>query len=375
MASDEGAPLAGTLHLGRVGGIPVRAHWSALGLLALVTLLLAADELPSLHPGAPKAVYWGVAAATSIVFFLGVCAHEFAHAVVARRCGLQVKQMTLWLLGGLTELEGEPPTARADALTAIAGPLLTILLAVGSGLLAAALGPHSVLGAACTWLTVMNALIAVFNLMPAAPLDGGRLLRAAVWHFTGDRRRAADTAASAGRLFGMTLIALGVLQTLAGSLGGVWLAVVGWFLVGSARGERDAGLPDRLPGRQAVELMAPTPLTCPGWWTVETVTRRFGPELARQPALPLVDLDGQLVGLVTLPELTRVRPAARSTLRVDRLPRRAPRTVPAEAPPSEVVSALRSAPVVVVVDGENRPLGVIDATILDRVARLAGLPQ
>jgi Zn-dependent protease len=202
-----------TMPLGRVAGIRIGAHWSVLVMVVLIGWLLGAQVLPGLVSREPAAVYWAVAVPGAVAFLAALLAHELAHSLVARRHGVRVTSITLWALGGVSELGGEPPTARADLLIAAAGPATSLAAGAIFGGLAAAVragGGPAIAVAALGWLAVMNVFLAVFNLLPGAPLDGGRILRAALWMRHGDRARAAQSAAAAGRVLGAVLIAAGM---------------------------------------------------------------------------------------------------------------------------------------------------------------------
>ncbi|HZC70752.1 MAG TPA: site-2 protease family protein [Jatrophihabitans sp.] len=367
-------PFGPGVRLGRVGGIQLIAHWSVLGTVGLVAILLATSELPSARPHQSPALYWLVGIAAAVLFVASIAAHEVAHAIVARRFGMRVDKMTLWLLGGLTELNGEPPSPRADAWIAISGPLTTIALGACFGAAAYLAGTGTILGSALFWLAAMSAVLAVFNLVPAAPLDGGRVLRAIMWRTTGDRMRAAAAAARAGQVVGMVLLGLGFLAVLAGDLFGFWSALLGWFILGGARSERYVGRAERLAELTAGDVMRANPTGLPKWWTVANAVSELGPGAAWQAIFPVVDLDGHAIGAVTIIDLERVPASAADEVRVGDLRRRAVPLVPPQTPLNEVLLAIHlRAPCAVVVDDAGRPLGVIDEHLIEHAARLAAL--
>ncbi|HKI42505.1 MAG TPA: site-2 protease family protein, partial [Mycobacterium sp.] len=219
--------------LGRIAGFPVKVHWSVLVILWLFTWSLA-TSLPGVVKGYSPGAYWLAGACGALVLLASLLAHELAHAVVARRSGVAVGDVTLWLFGGVTTLGGEAKTPKAAFRIAIAGPATSLLLAATFGGLVAAL--HTVRAApivvgVASWLGVINLLLGLFNLLPGAPLDGGRVLRAFLWRRHGDSVRAGIGAAHAGRVLAFVLIALGLAEFVAGGLvGGVWLAFIGWFI-------------------------------------------------------------------------------------------------------------------------------------------------
>lgn len=368
-------PFASAVPLGRWAGVPVAAHWSVLIAVALFTVMLGSAVLPDAAPGRSGVGYWLSAAVTAVVFMATLLAHELAHAVAARHYGMPVKRITLWMLGGLTELDGEPPSPRADAVIAGSGPATSLLI---GGLLTGAVllvDSSSLAVVAAAWLAIVNLLLAVFNLLPGAPLDGGRLLRAFVWWRRGDRRRADDTSTRAGRALGTGLIALGLLETLLGLYGGLWLALVGWFIVNSATGESYARAAEGLSGVKVRDIMEPDPAAVPAWWTVEQFLERLDMAHMRQPAYPLVDFDGHATGVLAPRDFQRLSDADRTNLRLREV--RHPARLLLVREDVEVRDLIPALPthggVGVVVDDESRPVGVVTAGDVARASRLAEL--
>jgi Zn-dependent protease/predicted transcriptional regulator len=251
-----------------------------------------------------------------VVFLLGLLAHEVSHAIVAMRNGLSVESITLWVFGGIARLRGEALTPGAELRIAGIGPLVSLLIGVGFGAVAATLasaGHTGLVVGTFAWLAGINMVLAVFNVLPAAPLDGGRLLRAALWKWRGDRTWAAIAAARAGRVLGLLLIFLGLWQFLGGAtIGALWLALIGWFLFGAAAAEEQhARLGSALGDVRVADIMSPQPETAPADLTVaELIDRHLW--TSRHSAFPLVD-DGRPVGLVTLNRIKRVPPDHRAT--------------------------------------------------------------
>ncbi|MFA1542644.1 site-2 protease family protein [Actinomadura monticuli] len=252
-----------TFTLGTVRGIPVGLHWSVLLIMVLIAEILARSVLPAADPGASADARWAVAAATSALFVLSLAAHEFAHALVARRHGVRVGSITLWVLGGIAELDDDPPTARADLHIAGVGPLTSAAAAAvfaAAWTAGSALGAPIIVTASLSWLAATNALIALFNLLPGAPLDGGRVLRALLWRRQGDRAGATRTAQHAGLTLGRVMIGAGLLTLLVNWFSGLWLAVVGWFILSSARAEeRWTDLRQAARGLRVADIMTPDP--------------------------------------------------------------------------------------------------------------------
>ena len=226
-----------SIHLGHIGRTRIGLNWTLIPVAFLITWGLA-DGLPHEVAGYPAGAYWLAGGLTALAFYASLLAHELAHAVVARRQGQSVRGIVLWLFGGMAQIEGDSPDAGAEFRMAAVGPLTTFVvagLAAGGAWVLSWLGLVPLVVAALAWLAGINALLGAFNLLPAFPLDGGRVLRAILWRRSGDRDRATVGAARTGRVLGMALVAFGLYETLfAGNFSGLWLAMVGWFISGSA---------------------------------------------------------------------------------------------------------------------------------------------
>jgi Zn-dependent protease len=304
-----------TVPFGKVAGIPVGASWSAIVTLAVIVDLLAASALPEAVPRQPEALYWGVGAAAAVAFLASLLAHELAHALAARRHGIRIRSVTLWMLGGVTQLDGDPATPGADLQIALAGPAASLLAAavfLGVAVAVSATGGPRVATAAAMWLALMNGVLAAFNLLPGAPLDGGRVLRAALWHHWADRQRADRGAASAGRAIGTVLAVLGVAEVLLTRdlVGGLWLVLLGWFMTAAAAAEQNAATARALfAGVRVADVMTPDPDLAAAWQTVAEFVSALGGRFA-QMAFPVIGPGGTLTGIVTTNRLSRV-PAQR----------------------------------------------------------------
>jgi Zn-dependent protease len=302
-----------TIRLGRIFGIPVGLDLSLLLIAGLLTLSLAADRFPSEFPGEPTAAYWVVGLVAAGLFFASVLAHEIAHSLVARRHGVQVDGITLWMLGGVAKLGGESPTAGAELRIAAAGPATSVGLAAAFGIGAVALsvlGAPGLLGSALAWLALINGILALFNLIPAAPLDGGRILSALLWFRHGSRYRAAATAAQVGVVFGWLLVGAGAVSWFAGlGFGGLWTALIGWFLVSAARAEGEMARSHLAFGDLRVrDVMISNPPRVRGWITVSDFLEEDAPHL-HDPVAVVERFDGTIAGLVSVDRL-RSAPAA-----------------------------------------------------------------
>ena len=244
-----------TVRIGRIAGVEVGLHWSLLLIGGLLVDQLAGRRFPAHAPGYSGAEYLVAAAVTAVAFLGSVLAHELGHAVVARRRGIGVDGITLWFLGGATRLTSEPATPAAELAVAGVGPLTSFALGVaatGVGIAARVGGVSPLLADALTWLGVINLVLAVFNALPGAPLDGGGVLHAFVWSRHDDEGRATRVASRAGEILGTVLIAFGLFELAFAASGGagLWIAFVGWFLRTAARAEpADATAPPPLDER------------------------------------------------------------------------------------------------------------------------------
>ena len=308
------------IRLGRIAGVPVGINWSILVIFWLLTWELAVLVLPGEHPHEATAIYWVAGIVTTILFFASLLAHEVSHAVVAKHNGIGVRRITLWLFGGVSELESEALTPGADFRIAVVGPITSFVLAGVYGaaglLLNGAGGGAQVLVGALGWLAWINVLLGGFNLIPAAPLDGGRVLRAALWQRNGDRVGAATTAARTGQVFGYILIALGVFEFLEVGLIGLWFVFLGWFLLSAARGEESAAaMRASLTGVRVRDIMTPDPTTFASSMTVadllDNQLHRY-----RFSSYPLISPTGELEGLTTMSRIRHVSVNVRRTTRL-----------------------------------------------------------
>jgi Zn-dependent protease/CBS domain-containing protein len=370
------------LRLGRVAGIQVGANWSVAVILVIIAEILAVSVLPADVPHRSAALYWFVAVFAAALFLASLLAHELAHAVVARRHGVGVRSITLWMLGGVAELEGDPPSAAADLLIALAGPAAS-LIAGGVFLAAGAVidyarGP-AVAVAAAGWLALMNGVLAAFNMLPGAPLDGGRVLRAMLWRRYRDRLRAERAAARAGRFLGAAIIGLGAAELLGlGSYEGLWLMLIGWFLFSAAGAEESAArAAAALAGVRVADIMTPHPDLAPAWSTVGDFIDRVAAQ-SRQGAFPVVDLGGRLSGLVVADQLARVPAQARHELHISQVALAVPAGYLA-APDDPAAPLLNRRPlggaVAAVVLAEDHVVGLVTMADLGQALRWRGLAR
>ena len=298
-----------SIRFGTVRGIAIGCNWSVLAIAALLAWGLAEGYLPEAAPGYRVGEYWLVAAFAAVLFFGSLLAHELGHSLVAQRRGVRVDSITLWLFGGVARLRDQAPTPRAEMAIATAGPAVSVTAALVFGVAAVAVdgagGPDLPL-AMFAWLALINGMLAVFNLVPAAPLDGGRILHAVVWGATHERHRATRVATSAGRVFGYGLIGLGIVTAASGYLGGAWLALVGWFVLSAAGAEAThALLQGALAGVRVRDVMTSHPVVVPADHAIDVLLEDA---FLRHhcSSFPVVDHDGGVVGLLTLRRVRRI---------------------------------------------------------------------
>ncbi len=291
------------LTLFRLLGFDVRLDASWLILAVLLTWSLARGYFPTYYPGLAAQTYWWMGVVGALGLFASIVLHELAHSVVARRYGLPMRGITLFIFGGVAEMDDHPPTAKSEGMMAIAGPIASYALALvfyllhlagsGGGLPEALTG---VLG----YLAFINLVLATFNLVPGFPLDGGRVLRSILWDWKGDLRWATRTASAIGGGFGIALVVLGVFGLMGGDvIGGVWWFVLGLFLWGAAKGHYQQVLVrEVLRGEPVRRFMKAEPVTVPPSLSL----RRFVEEYVygfHYKMFPVVTADGRLVGCVT----------------------------------------------------------------------------
>lgn len=322
-------PTRGGISLGRLFGIQIRLDFSVIIVFALVVYSLGGGLFPRWHPTWGSALTWSMALAAGLLFFASLLAHEFSHSVVAKRRGIPVPRITLFVFGGISELEREPDTPATEFLIAIVGPAMSAFLGLAFTWLGAAFAgadaagvlkdPEAAmanLGPAATlflWLGPINLMLAFFNLIPGFPLDGGRVLRAILWGISGDLQRATLWASNMGRAFAWTLMGFGVLQSLGGSfVQGIWLLLIGWFLNNAARNSYA-----QLLVQQAFAELVVGNLMRTHFEVVhpDLTLESFVNELllrSAQSGWPVVE-GGKAVGLITLDDASAIREGERAT--------------------------------------------------------------
>lgn len=257
------------LRLGRVAGIEIQIDWSLAIVFVLVAANLGLGVLPEWHPGWPRVTTWIVAFSAAFLFFASVLAHELSHSVVGRAMGIEVEKITLFFLGGVAHLKEQPKTAKGELVMAIAGPMMSLAIGIGATIAGAAMVPTSgsitdiedlmaharPVPTLLLWLGPINIVLAVFNMLPGFPLDGGRVLRAALWWLTGDHDKATTWAGRAGKVVAYGFVGVGIISMFNGAIvQAIWFGILAFFLYNAARAESSMGL-DRLKDLRVAEVM------------------------------------------------------------------------------------------------------------------------
>jgi len=316
--------MQSSFSIGRVAGIRIGIHDSWLFAFLLIAWSLAASFYPNTVPGQGIATYWVIGVISTLLLFASVLAHELAHSLVARRLGLSVDSITLFIFGGVSNLTTEPSTARNEFLVSVVGPVSSLVLAAVFWLLGQAIPARTPAGAVAGYLAFVNLLLGGFNLVPGFPLDGGRVLRSLIWGATGSLRRATLVASYIGQAFGWLLIIWGLTRVLDGDLlGGLWTAFIGWFLNGAAESTRqEQTVQQSVRGITAAKLMEDPAVAIRPTMSIEDFVFEQVLRHGRR-ALPVVD-NGRLVGIMSLIDARKLPREAWSTTPVSEVMTPAP---------------------------------------------------
>jgi len=369
-----------SIRIARIAGIPVGISPWWIVIVVAFTWLLGASYFPEVVHGISPATSYALGFVSVLLLFVSILAHEFGHALVARKYGIEIEEIDLWLLGGVSRMRGEAHDPQDELRYAIAGPAVTAVIAACFGV-AAALLPSSTpeaVRALIEYQALVNVAILVLNLLPAFPLDGGRVLRSLMWRRSGQMGPATERAASIGRGFGYVMIALGGLELLSGAPEGLWLALIGFFIV-MAAGQQAMGaqVQAALSGVHARELMSAPVVSIPERTSAtQALTDWFVPH--RYTSFPVVDDDGRAIGLVSLPQIERLTRQQRATQWVGEIAERDPSLrVSGE---EDVVRLLERPAFVrvgraVVIDEDGRPIGLVSITDVQRTLRASQLAE
>ncbi|MDO8586917.1 MAG: site-2 protease family protein [Armatimonadota bacterium] len=359
------------IRLGRVFGIPIDIDYSWLLIFGLFTYSVSAGHFGRIYPELSTVYQFGLGLLTTLLFFATLVAHELAHSYVARKSGITISGITLFIFGGVARMKSEPDTPLDEFKMAIAGPAFSIAAALAAWMIAAAL-PVGALGGVFRYVAAANAIVAVFNLIPGFPLDGGRVLRSAVWAATDDLRLATRAASTAGQAFGWGLIALGFVGLLfTGSLSGIWFMFIGWFLNNAAQSSyRQLLIRRALEDVEVSDVMTPlTEPVDPGVSVDELVRERF--LRTHADAYPVGDQTG-IRGIVRLEDVRRVPRDQWLTTRVEQIvePITEQCTIGAGEPAWEAVNKMTDGcPSRVVVFEDGSVVGTVGEENLARLLR------
>lgn len=300
--------MVGSIHIGKIAGISIDINYSWLIIFVLLSFSLALSWFPAAYRGWPPAAYWIAGVVAALLLFVTVLVHELAHSLVARAKGIPVTSITLFIFGGVSNIEREPQSAGTEFTIAIVGPLTSLVLGAISWLVAGAvLHVNVYVSAILFYLGATNVLLGLFNLIPGFPLDGGRVLRAIIWGFTGSLQTATKWATRCGEGVAMLFILWGIVQTFAlqDLFGGIWMVFIGWFLWQASRTENmQAQLESILKGVTVADVMSRAPVTVPGDVTVDRFVYDYA--LPHGVRAALVTQDGYLRGLITLTDVRLV---------------------------------------------------------------------
>jgi Zn-dependent protease len=305
--------------LGRVAGIRITADWSVFVIAALLAWGVAGAAVPGEAPGTPAWLAWLVGAIVALLLLASLTVHELGHALLARRRGIAVDGIRLWLFGGVAQMSSDWMTGKTEMLVAAVGPAVTLVITAvftGATWLFVNIGAPPLVVVVAEWLAAVNLLLLLFNLIPAFPLDGGRILRGFLWTRTKNRMSATVAASRVGRVFAVALMGLGLLDAFFyDPVGGVWLMLIGWFLDNAARGEAQGEQARHaLEGLLVGDVMSKDPVVVPSWITVELLVNQYvvGHQFT---TFPTHSIDGRVDGLVTMRGIKKLPPQQRGLRR------------------------------------------------------------
>jgi Zn-dependent protease len=383
-------PARGALTLFHIRGIRVGVDYSWFLVLFLVIIWLSGFYRDVLGAADDALDPYLLAVASALAFFASILLHELGHAVVANRRGIRISEITLWLFGGIARMDRDSDSPGTEFKIAIAGPLVTLVIALACAGIGIALAGADEFGdamlvsdnadisgalAVVAWVAFMNALVLIFNLIPAFPLDGGRIARAIVWRLTGDRSRATRFAGTLGQGFSYAFIGLGVLLLVNGDvIGGIWLGLIGFILAQSARGHvLQSEFSRRIEGIRVADVMDTDPVAIPEDASIERALDEYFLRY-RWPWFPVVDAAQRLLGLIERPAADSVPEPSRGSQTVAQLLELDPGgtlRVTTDAPLESLLGNqdLRRLGALPAVDAQGRLRGVITAEQVGRALR------
>lgn len=306
--------MKGSFKIGKIKGILIEVNASWFIIFGLVTYTLAAGYFPTNYPDFDPTTRWVSSAVIALMFFLSVLLHELSHSLVSIKLGMPVKSITLFIFGGIAQIEQEPDDPIKELKMAIAGPAMSILLGALFYLLAVIFNGMGVPKAAIVsagYLSTINFTLAIFNLFPAFPLDGGRVLRAIIWRFSGNLQRATRISSTMGSIFGYLLIALGIYVILGNDLiNGIWFVFIGWFINQMSKDSYQSMLLTDIFGKIKVgEFMTGNVVTVDRSISVQQLVDDYFYKY--KFAVFPVSQEGSIIGIVTAASVKQVEPSAR----------------------------------------------------------------
>lgn len=367
----------GAIKLGKIFGIEIRLHFSWVIIFFLVGYSLSFFYFPEQYKGLPQATYLLMGMITTFLFFGSILFHEMSHSLVARRNGLPIRFITLFIFGGVSTISKEPDNPNVELKMAAAGPASSIVLSILFGLVGVVgglVGASVPFTAVAVYLAGINMLLALFNLVPGFPLDGGRLLRALLWKFTGSIQRATKIAADIGRGFAFALIAGGLLLVFAGYVAnGLWFIFIGWFLEQAARGSYQQVVVGQALSRVLVrDVMTPEPVTIPAEMSLRQAVDEYF-LTHRHSGFPVMKNDGP-VGVVSLSDIRDVPRGDWETVTVEQTMEPLGRSaiVEADAHVTDLLTRLhdRETDRLLVVDRAQHVVGIVTNDDITRYLRV-----
>jgi Zn-dependent protease len=379
----------GSIPLARVMGIRIGVDPSWFLVLFLFIWILSSGYKDTFGPGEDNKAFT-LAVVSAFLFFFSIILHELGHAIVARRNGIEITSINLWLFGGMANLRSEPRTPGAEFRVAAAGPAVTLLV-----IIAAVLGGFALYGSSefedalaleaksspaagavvLGWFANVNAFVLIVNLLPAMPLDGGRILRAVIWWRTGDRNRATRASARMGRGFALLLGGLGIYMVVLGSLFGLWLVLIAWFINGAARAaETQSAITSRLEGLTVADVMDADPVAIGAATKLDQAEDEFFLRYG-YPWFPVIDQPGHVLGVLTKSKVDQVPEKLRQEYTADQVMISDPGSFKIDqgAPLETLLQAegLAQLGAVVAVDAEGILRGIVTADQVRRALRPA----
>lgn len=308
-----------SIGIGKVFGVKIRLHYTWFIIFALITWTLAGFYLPDQYPGLTTTVYWILGAISALLLFASVLGHELAHSYVAIKRGIAVPSITLFLFGGVSETETEPPDPKTEASISVVGPLTSLAIAAVAATAWYAtitLNLGAIIEAPLFYIAFINLLLGLFNLLPAFPLDGGRLLRAGLWQWKKDLIPATKLATRISTIFAYGIIGVGLFILLFGSLiGGIWLIFIGWFLKnGADQSLKQTIITQALTDIDVNEIMSKNVVTVPAEKTVTQAVEEYF-DVNKHGGYPVTQ-DDQIAGIITIEDIRKISKEERATKKV-----------------------------------------------------------